>query len=133
MDMKAEKVDGNFFAFSIGQDSKKYLFMKPTQDAIKSVITTGSWGSENGFTEKTGTSVKDTWLHLTLIVDGSDMKLYLDDQLIGHNKNVKREIVELGKELKSYLGRSFYNGDTYFKGAFDNIKVYNRVLSDRCV
>ena len=58
------------------------------------------------------------------------MKLYLDDQLIGHNKNVKREIVELGKELKSYLGRSFYNGDTYFKGAFDNIKVYNRVLSD---
>ena len=130
MDMKAEKVDGNFFAFSIGQDSKKYLFMKPTQDAIKSVITTGSWGSENGFTEKTGTSVKDTWLHLTLIVDGIDMKLYLDDQLIGHNKNVKREIVELGKELKSYLGRSFYNGDTYFKGAFDNIKVYNRVLSD---
>ena len=114
MDMKAEKVDGNFFAFSIGQDSKKYLFMKPTQDAIKSVITTGSWGSENGFTEKTGTSVKDTWLHLTLIVDGIDMKLYLDDQLIGHNKNVKREIVELGKELKSYLGRSFYNGDTLF-------------------
>ena len=67
---------------------------------------------------------------MTLIVDGIDMKLYLDDQLIGHNKNVKREIVELGKELKSYLGRSFYNGDTYFKGAFDNIKVYNRVLSD---
>ena len=57
--MKAEKVDGNFFAFSIGQDSKKYLFMKPTQDAIKSVNNNWIMGKrKNGFTEKREQSVK---------------------------------------------------------------------------
>ena len=30
MDIKAEKVSGNYFAFAIGQDSTKYYFLKPT-------------------------------------------------------------------------------------------------------
>ena len=130
MDIKAEKVSGNYFAFAIGQDSTKYYFLKPTADSIKSVITTGSWGSEKGFTEKLSTAIQDQWLHLTLIMDGTDMKLYLGDQLIGHNENVQNEMTDLGKNVKAYLGKSFYSGDGYFKGAFDNIKVYNRVLRD---
>lgn len=36
----------------------------------------------------------------------------------------------LGENLVAYLGKSMYSGDGYFKGAFDNFKVYNRVLSD---
>ena len=36
------------------------------------------------------------------------MKLYLDDQLIGHNENVVNEMSNLGKNLKAYLGKSFY-------------------------
>ena len=58
------------------------------------------------------------------------MKLYLGDQLIGHNENVQNEMTDLGKNVKAYLGKSFYREDGYFKGAFDNIKVYNRVLRD---
>ena len=58
------------------------------------------------------------------------MKLYLGDQLIGHNENVQNEMTDLGKNVKAYLGKSFYSEDGYFKGAFDNIKVYNRVLRD---
>ncbi|MFA9466010.1 MAG: family 43 glycosylhydrolase, partial [Velocimicrobium sp.] len=39
-------------------------------------------------------------------------------------------MTELGKDLVSYLGKSFYSPDSYFKGYFDNIKVYNRALSE---
>lgn len=130
MDIKAEKVSGNYFAFTIGQDSNKYYFLKPTQDSIKSVITTGSWSGEKGFTKKLDTEIQNQWLHLTLIMNGTDMKLYLGDQLIGHNENVQNEMSDLGKNLKAYLGKSFYGEDGYFKGSFDNIKVYNRVLRD---
>lgn len=130
MDVKAEDVSGNYFAFAIGQDSNRYYLLKPTADSVKSVLTTSSWGGEKGFTEKINTQVQDKWLHLTLIMDGTDMKLYLDDQLVGHNENVGNEMTDLGKNLKAYLGKSFYGGDKYFKGAFDNIKVYNRVLTD---
>ena len=130
MDVKAEDVSGNYFTFAIGQDSNRYYFLKPTADSVKSVITSSSWGGEKGFTEKLNTQVKDQWLHLTLIMDGTDMKLYLDDQLIGHNGNVVNEMSNLGKNLKAYLGKSFYGEDKCFKGAFDNIKVYNRVLTN---
>lgn len=130
MDVKAEDVSGNYFTFAIGQDSNRYYFLKPTADSVKSVITSSSWGGEKGFTEKLNTQVKDQWLHLTLIMDGTDMKLYLDDQLIGHNENVVNEMSNLGKNLKAYLGKSFYGEDKCFKGAFDNIKVYNRVLTN---
>lgn len=130
MDIKAEKVSGNYFAFTIGQDRNKYYFLKPTQDSIKSVITTGSWSGEKGFTAELDTEIQNQWLHLTLIMNGTDMKLYLGDQLIGHNENVQNEMSDLGKNLKAYLGKSFYGEDGYFKGSFDNIKVYNRVLRD---
>ena len=40
------------------------------------------------------------------------------------------DVTDLGKDLKAYLGKSFYSADGYFKGAYDNVKVYNRALSE---
>ena len=131
MDMKAETLNGNFFAFAIGQNNNKYLFMRPNNDgSLKSVITTGSYGSEKGFTEGKGTVAQNKWIHLTLIMDGVNMKLYVDDKLIGENKNVGNEIADLGRNVLAYLGKSFYSEDGYFKGAFDNIKIYNRAVRE---
>ena len=35
----------------------------------------------------------------------------------------------LGTDPIIYLGKSFYSGDKYFAGAFDNIEIYNRARS----
>ena len=130
MDMRADKIDGNFFAFAIGQDDQKYYFMRPTSDgSLKSVITIGSYGSEKGFTEGKGTVKAGEWIHVTLVMDGKNMKLYAGENLIGENANTVK-ISKLGKEVLAYLGKSFYGPDAYFKGAFDNIKVYNRALRE---
>lgn len=77
MDVKPEKVDGDFFTFTFGQDSNKYYFLKTSKDSLKSVMTTRSYGREFGFTQKVEEPVKDQWLHLTVVMDDGTMKLYL--------------------------------------------------------
>lgn len=128
MDVKPEKVDGNFFTFTFGQDSNKYYFLKTSKDSLKSVMTTHSYGREFGFTQKVEELVKDQWLHLTVVMDDGTMKLYLGENLMAEQNDIPISVKDLGVGLKSYLGKSFYENDAYFQGYFDNVKVYNRVL-----
>ena len=36
----------------------------------------------------------------------------------------------MGRNLKAYIGKSFYSEDKYFRGYFDNIKVYDYAMTD---
>ena len=40
-------------------------------------------------------------------------------------QNVTVSMSDLGENLKAYLGKSFYDDDMYFRGFFDNVKVYD--------
>lgn len=62
-------------------------------------------------------------------LEGNNMSLYIDNVLKSTN-NYARTINDLSTNLLAYLGKSFYNSDPYFKGYFDNFKVYNRVLTE---
>ena len=66
-------------------------------------------------------------VNVKVVVEGHKMSMYVDDQLIAVNPHV-RSIQELGADLISYLGKSFYD-DPYFKGCYDNIQIYNRAMS----
>lgn len=59
------------------------------------------------------------WVNVTIVVKDHDMTFYVDREKIGTQK--VRNITELGENLISYLGKSFYTGDPYFKGSYDNI------------
>lgn len=50
--------------------------------------------------------------------------------LVDENNYITMSMLDLGVDLLSYLGKSFYDGDQYFEGYFDNIRVYNRALSE---
>lgn len=130
MDVKAASTSGNFFTFTVGKSDTKYYFLKTNQAEIKSVITTGSWGSEKGVWGAVD-SVLNTWLNLTVVIDGSSMRVYVNGKLAGENTDIPYSFTDLGSSLESYLGKSFYGGDGYFNGYFDNINVYNRALTPK--
>ena len=113
---------GNYFTFTVGQDNTKYLFYKAMPTAEKLAITKESSGGE----KKVEASAKypntsRTWINITIVMDGNKMSLYRDGKLIGVNKNTGVKISDLGEDLLGYLGKSFYSGDAYFRGYFDNI------------
>ena len=126
-DVKEVTRTGNYFTFTFGQDNSKYLFYKAMPTAEKLAITKNGGGEE----QKVEDSAKypntaSTWINITIVVDGSKMSLYRDGKLIGVNKKTGMKVSDLGEDLLGYLGKSFYSADDYFRGYFDNVKVYNK-------
>ncbi len=128
MDVKSNMDSGNFFTFAYGKDSTYYNFMRVRGTAVRDALTTTSWENE---AEVTGTGVAaGKWQKVVIVIDGTTMKLYLDGGLVDTNDNTGITTSALGTDLLGYLGKSFYSDDKYFNGSFDNIQIYNRVLSD---
>lgn len=122
---------GNYFTFTLGTDSNKYLFYKAMPTAEKLAITANGSSEE----KKIEASAKypntsRTWINITIVMDGTKMSLYRDGKLIGTQKNTKVKVSDLGKDLVGYLGKSFYPKDSYFRGYFDNVKVYDRAYKN---
>lgn len=124
MDVKSEMTSDNFFTFAIGQDNQKYMFLRTRSGQLRNAITTQSYSKEREVA--TSGSYLNQWVNIAIVMDGHTMSLYQDGRLAGRNEYV-RSIGDLGSNLLSYLGKAFYN-DPYFKGSFDNVKVYNRAL-----
>lgn len=126
MDVKSELSSGNFFTFAIGQDTTKYYYLRTRGSEVRSAITNNSWQAESA---AVGSVSSGDWHTITAVFDGTTMKLYSDGVLIGSNSELSTSLAGLGTALQAYLGKSLFSADGYFKGWFDNIKIYNRALT----
>ncbi|MDL4839188.1 family 43 glycosylhydrolase [Aquibacillus rhizosphaerae] len=129
MDIKAETVSGNFFTFAIGKDSDRYMFLRTRDTEIRNAITENTWENEQEVKSSTS-SIKDKWMNINLVITPTSMKMYKDGRLLDENNDVTTSMSDLGTDLLAYLGKSFYSADSYFEGYFDNVKVFNRALSE---
>lgn len=128
MDIKAESTGEYHFDFAVGQDSNKYLFLRIRDNQIRNAIT-----ARGNLLEKeaqyTGSHFLNQWMHVTAVMDNHKMLLYVDGKKVAETSGVGlRSISELGDNLIAYLGKSFYP-DPCFQGSYDNVRIYNRVLS----
>ena len=127
MDVKSDLSSGNFFTFTYGKDSNVYDFLRIRGSEVRNAMTLSSWGSEQ---EVKGTgAATGNWQNVVIVIDNTNMKLYLDGILVSENKDTGILTSAMGTNLLAYLGKSMYSGDAYFKGSFDNIKIYNRALT----
>ena len=124
MKVKPESTEGNFFTFAVGINDQKYLYFKTMDKAMKTVITSSGGGAEQvaqgGMDSCTG-----KWLDVTIVVKPDSMQLYEGKSLIAEKSGVTAAVSDLGENLSAFFGKSFYGADTYFKGCFDDIELYN--------
>lgn len=126
MDVKSQR-SGNFFTFAFGQNSDRYYFLRYRDNGeLGSHMSTGSWQNED---VADAVLSGGTWRRVTIVFHATDMKLYVDGTKVAENSAMANTISDLGTGLEAYLGKSFY-ADPYFKGAFDNVRIWNRSLSD---
>src|SRR5699024_8722210 len=128
MNVKNRSTTGNFFTFALGQDNQDYLYLRTRFEELYAGITTDSWQHESGLTVPLSSSIEDEWHHVALVVAPGELSLYLDGRPVGTTTAVDATISELGTDLKAYLGRSFYEPDAYFDGAFDDIRIWDTAL-----
>ncbi len=129
MDVKAEKNDKQIFTFTYGKSNKIYDFLRVDGTTVRNAITLNGW-ENNAEKEVKGTgAAAGNWQKVVIVIRQRTMKLYVDGTLISENRNTGIRTSDMGTELLSYLGKSFYSGDGYFKGCYDNFEVYNRELT----
>ena len=127
MDVKSNLGSGNFFTFTYGKNSTSYDFLRVRGTEVRNAITTAGWQNEREV--KGNGAVTGTWQKIDIVIDGVTMKLYIDGLLVSENDNTGITTSNFGTGVISYLGKSFYD-DPYFNGSFDNVKVYNRALTE---
>ncbi|MBQ9530681.1 MAG: family 43 glycosylhydrolase [Eubacterium sp.] len=126
-DVKSQQNGGNYFTFAFGQDTTNYDFFRIRGSEIRNAITVNSYYSEHEV--KTTADFTDSWMSIALVFDNGKCSLYVNGSLKATNNDFLN-ISDLGNNLLAYFGKSFYDGDAYFKGKFDNFEVYNKVLSN---
>ena len=116
---------------AIGQDNVKYLFLRTRPGEIRYAITKDSWGAEDDvLVTDTGNGFKNKWVNVTLVMEGTTMRLYLNGECVDEQKNLRTTISDFGADVIGYLGKSFYEGDIFLNGLIDNVKVYDTALTD---
>ena len=125
MDVNEVSRTGNYFTFAIGQDRNDYFFLKTEPTTLKLAITTNTWSGEQ-VASASGAYPNNsrTWMNIKLVVTPDRISMYRNGELIAE-QNVTVSMSDLGENLKAYLGKSFYDEDMYFRGFFDNVKVYD--------
>lgn len=129
-DIKAGSNSGNYFTFAFGQDNAKYDFFRVRGSEVRNAITLDTYYSEREV--KTSVESSDSWMSVALVFDNGKCQLYVNGTLKATN-NDAHKISDLGSNLLAYFGKSFYDGDGYFNGLFDNFEVYDKVLSPQMI
>ena len=125
MDVMSE-INANHFTFTFGKNSNLYYFLKYNDSGeLASRITTQSYNNESA--ANASVSGNGAWHKVTVTLDDNVMTLYCDGVQVAQNTATNTKVTDLGRNLIAYLGKSFYS-DPYFKGAFDNVTIWNRVL-----
>lgn len=122
---------GNYFTFALGTDDTNYLFYKALATGEKLAITTNSYNNEKTVSASSVyPNTSRVWINIKIVVSDGKISLYRNGKLIGTNKTTGISLDDLGDNLIGYLGKSFYSSDTYFRGYFDNVKVYDTAFTE---
>ncbi len=68
------------------------------------------------------------WYHMVMLYDGSHLKAYVDGSLLSGQKSVTGKVTATGNPF--YIGIYAPGGQWYFEGLIDEVRVYNRALSE---
>lgn len=120
---ESESSGNGFFTVGIGKDDHRYLLIKLDQDGGGRVaIATDQWRNEQGFTFRTSPG----WHTYRLVAEPGVLAMFVDGELVGSKTDVTISAADL-QGSTAYLGRSFYSGDRYYYGAFDDVSVWDDV------
>ncbi len=86
-----------------------------------------NWPAVKGTAASTNSVLDSNWHHITATYDEENLTLYLDGQMEAQTAYTNGLTVNT---LPLYIGWDPYGSDRYFNGQMDEVRIYNRVLSE---
>ena len=109
-----------------GENDKDYYEMKIESDYKFNLRLKESQTTNNFDNNQTSTISKNNWHFLTCIKDQTSISLYIDGYLVASKGN---SINPSTPDVSTIIGRNSFNQSDYFHGNIDDLRIYNRVLS----
>lgn len=111
--------------FDFGNGTTQYMFLTPSNGSEMRLVL------KNGGDEQvlgTGTPLKTfTWTHIAVTVGPEEVALYKDGVKVASSSTMTIRPSDFSPVL-NYLGKSQFTSDPYFKGYYDDVRIYNEVL-----
>ncbi|MFY0598497.1 MAG: hypothetical protein JXR03_02420 [Cyclobacteriaceae bacterium] len=70
----------------------------------------------------------DTWTHITGVYDGNTLKIYFNGVLNAESTPINAGISQTQFEV--FIGTDIYGGAQFLTGKLDEVKIFNRALTD---
>jgi len=115
--------EGEQYALGLGSDLKPGIHIK--RDAG------GAGGAGWGHLISSSPIVADQWTQITGTWDGNSLKIYVGGQLTGSNDTVPDGGIDNGTGGNLQIGRWWKEDPRHFGGKLDDIRIYNRALSEK--
>lgn len=112
----------NFFTFGTGKNDSRYFFFYLSKSTAKLAIADNGWHHEPSF-KKSISDNDNKWHNYRITIADDSFALWRDGELVGKQLHTGLKLSDLGGTI-TYIGKSFYNGDPYWNGAIDDIKIY---------
>jgi hypothetical protein len=68
------------------------------------------------------------WVHVAVTLSGTVGTLYVDGSPVASNNEIWITPYQLGHTTRTWLGRSQYGGDRFFKGRMQDLRIYSGAL-----
>ncbi|MFN4082153.1 MAG: LamG-like jellyroll fold domain-containing protein [Bacteroidia bacterium] len=108
----------NIFNFTLGVRASK-----------ESYLATSEISSHSLLIESADSLVKKNWDHIVAVMGNDSLKLYINNVLIAKSR---KTFTTTFSNDSIFIGASGHNGfPGFFNGSIDDIRVYNRILSER--
>ena len=113
-------------------DPNSYMFVTPRSGGtgpLQFSITTGGNGAESSI--QGPATLPSDWHHVAASIDSSTMtmRLYQNGKLVAEGETSYLPS-DLGVTDQNYIGRSQWDDDAYYNGAIDELRIYDRALSE---
>ncbi|MFJ2114814.1 beta-L-arabinofuranosidase domain-containing protein [Streptomyces sp. NPDC087850] len=113
-----------------GNDTTRYLYLaaRNADGVPRFALTTGGPGGEQGL-NGTAALPLNRWSHLAVTLSGTTGILYVNGTEVARNTAMNLTPAALGTLKNHWLGRSNFDSDPVFAGAFGEFNIWSRVLT----
>ena len=128
MDVKSNMESGYFFTFAIGETTSDYMYLRIRGNHVRLAQTISGNSYEDQINYVPEIDFNDDWHNYTIVGEWDKFTLYIDGVNVG-SCETRFTPYHLGSDLPVTLGKSTFSGDAYFNGKYDNVKIFNRALT----
>lgn len=89
--------------------------------------------ADEGIVATQGELPLNVWKHVAITVQGSTYSMFIDGHRVESTTTAATPPSGIGASRAGWLGKSTFDADAYFKGKFDDFRVYDQVLSQSAI